>query len=820
MNKTSNQLNTVFQELNEYFANIPAITVTPGEGNPPDQYTVQYAITGVCKESEGEVYSCDNHVISISLPFGFPHFPPNCLPESPTFHPDFDSSAICIGDLWEAEKSIITLILHIAKMISGEIYSDSNAFNEEAAEWYKDNTHQLPFDTPDFGTIAPAPLSIGEDDFNLDGMESDLDGIDTLDDDDFGVSYSHDKDTRPTIQIDTDRLRIISKQNRFQALSRELQSINGPFEGRKEFEEQTQNAMDQAMAIYQEAYKLEHQGKQKEALEKYLSIENQVSDYPKLQEAKDRVQQAFDLLGDWVSNETDDQDTTSGGNTIATAPSETTDEATPDTNSSSRNRTFFEDTKASGKKLFLFALVGGSIALVATLIFTYFSLGSSLEKAAKGLEECQIFLTADEFRKAEAKCEEALAFTNDVRIVKQRKKEELARKIQSILTSPKLRQGLAGKTLLDGKYVTTATKELLLAFKKAKEDGDLFFKNERWDAAVDSYIKALTLAKGRDAVDAPTLTDINQNLPRAQFNSMMQAGEKSLAISDWDGAKKHFGKALSLAKANPNVLPESITELELLSNQAEFNSFRDQGHKSFKADNWDAALSNYLAAQELVEKLDLSQSDAISSLHEIIAKTKIYMTIENGKKAFAASEWDEAISQYEKAIILLEENSKLLSRIDTKESRIKLSRIMLHAKIIKDKQDIAKYLKSEEFALVINKLGEIQESIRTSQFSEQPEFTVILEEVVTQIKEAEKQLLLIEQTSYLIDNYEELFLKHYPAATRSALSAPGIVFLRNIGDKLLFRMQCTETAGGRPLRLQMDYLYAPSNKKWSFYTEQ
>jgi len=76
----------------------------------------------------------------------------------------------------------------LPKWSPGKIYSDSNAFNEEAAEWYKDNTHQLPFDTPDFGTIAPAPLSIGEDDFNLDGMESDLDGIDTLDDDDFGVS--------------------------------------------------------------------------------------------------------------------------------------------------------------------------------------------------------------------------------------------------------------------------------------------------------------------------------------------------------------------------------------------------------------------------------------------------------------------------------------------------------------------------------------------------------------------------------------------------------------------------------------------------------
>ncbi len=96
--------------------------------------------------------------------------------------------------------------------------------------------------------------------------------------------------------------------------------------------------------------------------------------------------------------------------------------------------------------------------------------------------------------------------------------------------------------------------------------------------------------------------------------------------------KKHFGKALTLAKANPNVLPENIAQLELLSNQAEFNTLRDQGHQSFSDGDWDTALKNYILALDLVEKLGLSQSDAISSLHENIAKTRIYMTIEKGKK--------------------------------------------------------------------------------------------------------------------------------------------------------------------------------------------
>lgn len=795
MNKTSNQLETVFQEINEYFANIPSITVTPEKGTPPDQYTVTYQITGVCKKLDGDVYSCDNHTISISLPFGFPHFPPNCLPESFTFHPDFDSSAICIGDAWEAEKSIVKLILHIGRMISGETYSESNTFNEEAAEWYRNNSDQLPFDSTDFEEPAPASLPSVEE-------ESTLDSIDTLDDTDFGGSFSLEQDPPPATEIDTDRLCVIAKQKRFHTLSRELQAIDEPFNGREELEGQIQTAMDKATALFREAETLEHQGKQKEALEKYHIIDNLVSDYPKLQESKNRTQQAFDLLGDWVSNEPDIPDSD-------TAPSQTT------------RRLFFEETKAVSKKWFLLALAGGSIGLVATLVFTYFSLSSSLEKAGNRFNECQNLLDANNFLGAASKCDEALALTTEVRMVRQDEKDALAGKIQTLLASPKLRQGLAGKTLLDGKYVSKSTKELLLAFKEAKKNADSFFGKELWSEAANSYTKALDIVKkSTNAIDAPLLAEIEPKLLHSQFNAAMQAGEKSLATTDWGGATEHFGKALQLAKANPNLTPEDITQLELLSNQAEFNTLRDQGHNSFNAGEWDAALSSYHRALDLVEKLGLSKSDTISSLHENIAKTNIYMTIEKGKHAFATSQWDEVIAQYEKAILLLEENSKLLSRINTQESRIKLSRIMLHAAIIQHKQDVAKHLKSKEYAPAIEKLGDIKQAITGSQFADEAEFKTILEETAAKVIDAEKQLLLIEQTTYLTDNFETLFLKHYPAATRSVLSTPKVEYLRNIGSELLFRMQCSETTGGRPLRLQMDYLYSPASKSWSFYSEE
>jgi tetratricopeptide (TPR) repeat protein len=820
MNTTSNKLEVVAQEVHEYFKDISKITVTPGEGSAPDKYTILYQVQGLCRDNDGEVYNCDEHSITLSLPFGFPHFPPNCIPESLTFHPDFDSSAICIGDTWEADKSIVTLILHIATMISGESYSKTNAFNEEAAEWYRDNSDQLPLEITNFDkNESDAPTPAATDTPALSSTpaapvieeSTELSGIDTLGDDDFGEAFSLGQEAAPNRGVDTDRLRVIAKQKRFQALSRELQSIDESFPGREELEAQTQSALDQAQSMFQEADDLELEGKQKEALAKFNSVESLVSDYPMLQQAIDRVQQASDLLGDWASDETPDQESSD--------TADTTEEET-DTADQSGDRTFFEDKKAVGKKSMLIALGVGSIAMIITLIVTYLSLGSSLGKAEIRFEECQDLLDKDHFTRAEKKCTEALSLNAEVQMVKQGEKQALARKIRRVLTSAKMTQGLIGKTMYDGKYVSQSTKEIMMAFKEARQSGNTFFKKEAWGEAAASFTKALELARKTDTIKARVLADIRAKLPRAQFNSLMKAGERSLAISDWDGAKEHFGHALTLAKANPSVLPEDITELELLSNQATFNTLRDNAESAFDKGEWQTALENYDMAQNLVEKLGLSESDTISNLHENIAKTQIYMTIEKGKRAFAASDWDEAISRYEKAITLLEENSKILSRINTEESRGKLSRIMLHAEIIKNKQDVAKHLKSEDYTAVIKNLEIIKKSISGSPFASQDEFKTITKEVTEQIADARKQLLLIDKSSYLTENFKELFLKHYPAATLSVLSDPAVEYLKNIGEQILFRMQCTETAGGRPLRLQMDYLYNPSSNSWSFYSEQ
>ncbi len=194
MATATKQLEAIHQEISERFSGDPVISVTPLDGDPPEKYEITYKTTGLYKDDSGTVQERDSHTITISIPFGFPHFPPSCKPKSSIFHPDFDPAAICIGEFWEKDRSISELISHLGQMISGNVYSTSNAFNEEAAKWYQDNRSKLPFATPaqpaetddkplddiiDDVTLEPEPddeitLELDDDDLVIDDIIDDI----------------------------------------------------------------------------------------------------------------------------------------------------------------------------------------------------------------------------------------------------------------------------------------------------------------------------------------------------------------------------------------------------------------------------------------------------------------------------------------------------------------------------------------------------------------------------------------------------------------------------------------------------------------------
>ena len=83
-----------YEEIQKRFSRSPYIKIISTEGDPPQNYEIEFLVKGLSKDDEGRAVIIDNHRVNINLPFGYPHFPPNCKPHSVIFHPDFDPDAV------------------------------------------------------------------------------------------------------------------------------------------------------------------------------------------------------------------------------------------------------------------------------------------------------------------------------------------------------------------------------------------------------------------------------------------------------------------------------------------------------------------------------------------------------------------------------------------------------------------------------------------------------------------------------------------------------------------------------------------------------
>ncbi len=270
-------------------------------------------------------------------------------------------------------------------------------------------------------------------------------------------------------------------------------------------------------------------------------------------------------------------------------------------------------------------------------------------------------------------------------------------------------------------------------------------------------------------------------------------------------------KARELARENPQTPPAIISRIQSLRGQIEFKKLIASGDEYFFQGDWTNALAAFTQAQGIEGTVAFADAQTRASLQELITRAKVFSALEQGKKDFAEARWDQAIRQYETAIQLLEENSETLRRDKPLESKQKINRLKLHAGIIRDQQSVANHLKNKEFSQAIDKMQAIIETTAGSSFAREKEFQAIINETRLSINQTE-------QISYLTVNYRKLFTQNNPALIAERLSHPRVTFLKKIGNKQLYRVQCSEEGSGRPVLLQASYIYDPATKKWTLFS--
>lgn len=829
----SEQLKEIFNELHSSFENDRYITVIPFDDELSEKYEINYNILGLSQDSAGNVFETREHSILISIPFGFPHFPPSCKPQSETFHPDFDLAAICIGDFWNKDKTLSELIIHIGQMISGEVYSTENGFNENAVSWYTKNSKKLPFEILSFGPELEyfddqeeleedAEEELEENSEEEFDEESATRFVDILDDTDLSADSDYlslEKDetteeiafppsTQPSGKGPLDKILQLIRQKRYHQVSSLLASFpeEEEFEDRDEIVSQVEDILNKARKMQQRADELEHQGDAADALQQLEKILEIVPDFPNINENIERTQKTCELSEGWTPDTDQDPD----------------DSDIPEGLQSKKRVAFYGKKKKGTLKIVPVLAVAIPLILVIAIGYQLLTAGSRLKEIEQNLVQCKKLLSQDEFTHAKKTCDSALSSLSGVVLFKKKERLALTTKIQQTISSEKMQQGLTGRIKFHGKFVKKSDMEMVQNFVKAKDEGDTLYSESAWTEASEKYLLALQITRPNpDNFETTTIKEVKEKYTIAQINILIEKGEQLLADGKLDKSDEIFTKATGTAKK----LPEETRNIYLSKigpklSEIEYLQLLDLGRTYFDSNDWENAIEQYEKALKLQDQTSLAQKqEEMESLHANMAEAELYSLISSGKEALSNSHWDKAISLYKEALALLDVKEERLKRINPPSVKFQLQRTILRARIVQSKQDADIKLENDLYKDAIESFNEVITLITESNLQKDQEFRSIYTGANASIVEARKNATIADRIAYLIKDYKQIFQDNYAAAVPQYMKKPRATFEKSIGRKQVYKLECLESGQGRKLKLVMFYMYDPDTKKWQFYND-
>jgi ubiquitin-protein ligase len=835
MSATPNQLDEIFRQVSEYFVSHPVISVSSTKGDPPDHYEITYTITGMCKNGEGQIVESIDHTVELVIPFGFPHFPPSCKPKSTIFHPDFDPAAICLGDFWEQDRLLSDLIIHIGKMINGEIYSTTNAFNEDAAEWYQKNSGKFPFRNINWSienNSKPSP-------------KDRINQIDTLDDTDLTTEFDflaldEEGDNEESIistspagvdspeAIDFELLSLLESQKKYYTLLKTGESNTQPSDALTALCQQARDKIRTVEKLHRDGRKSEDKGDAQIAFEIYQQIPTIVTDFPTIDSDIQRIKQTLALLAD-ISPDialdfSDPHDSVESIESDSPPEKPIKNGSPKDTRKAikakppSPNELFLP--RSSGKnKLPLFLFVGLLAIVMGYSGYLWFSMNAKLNNAEATYVQCSTSHANNQFDVAKTSCEKVLQLVGEVKFIQQDRARQLEKSAFAILQSEKLSQGLAGNLFLDDRYIPKDEVNTILSINTKLKEAETLFMQEMWKPALELYKTLLAQAENSAYLDRLIIENIKYKRLMSEFRIFYDPAQISIQKKQWEDAIEKLLQAQKILVSLPESDRGQYSEkLQKALQNCQFANLKEQGDLSFTGSDWISAMESYNLALASSQETALPP-ESIDAIRNNIKRAELYTTINIGNKAFASGSWDDAIEAYSKASDLMTSSQGIQNETDSDSNIRKLDRIILQASIIRDRQAIQAMLENDDFMNARRTYLQIINAIKNSSFRTEEEFINTSAETSTAIKSLDEKMFQLTKVKYLKDNYQSLFTANFPAAIPENLTNPQVTNTKETESKLVFRMQCTEKGRGRPLTLVMFYAYDKRTGKWSFHSE-
>lgn len=788
----SQQIAEDYEQLKDLLELYPHIAIVKTEGQPPDNYEIEYNLRGYIKESD-TVSIGQTHRVRISLPFGYPHFAPIAKPLTPIFHPDIDPAAIRLADHWQQKPSLPDLVLHIGEMICGSIYNLEDPFNQEAAEWYKRHKKQLPLDSISIADIE-------ETDMTLDSLVDDTFASLGLENDDFLAPE------KPVDSKDIQHIRDLVAENKVFTANKLLADLpdSALFPDKDEIQQNIGKVLRKTDQLFKLAEQLEDMAKFDEALEVADNLLAIAPDAPGADTLRTRIEQSYQLAQSVGLTQKKEERSEKTHEDIK--------EAKPASPPSKIRAKSFHLGFAIPFKPILVVTMGLGIAIGAVSL--YFKDQNTLSQSQANLLKGQLLIDKKQFDTAQETLDEAKAILSRLTVLRFRK-SAVEGSINTLIASPELQEGLKGKVLYQGEYVPTSVAAALEELAALTDQAQLLAGQNKLSESLTLYRQALKFATDRKL--GKQQAAINELIQSVEMRHTLALAEQAERDKNWDAAAAAYRKALSLSGNMQNL--GTASDITSRMTAATFRHELDQSKKAFTQSQWRETIKYLEQAQQAINaNPSVVTEKERQDLHRLLINSRLYLMLSTAREAYQQKNWSQAIEEYTNALNLLASKPDSADSM-AGESQGKIEKTLLMVQLAQIQEQVLVAEGKGDTSTVLAHYKEILRLIKASNHQGDPAVKAVQQKINEKIEKQQELVLQQEKIGWLEEHFEEIFRAHYATFKGSKLMQPKAVFLKKASSRWVFTLTCLEKSQGSTSKLELNYQFDPSSGKWSVYND-
>lgn len=651
-----------------------------------------------------------------------------------------------------------------------------------------DETFSKETDTPIVAGTEPSPVT-----------EKDADTATTVEDESLaGLELDDDFQTEPVTKSVSGKVRSIRpliEQKKIFTAKKVLADVTDPeaIPDLEELEQLITDAIARAEELHKKADKLEQQGEFEKAGLILDQVANVAVDYPGLEFGRNRIRESL------LSRDSKE---------VTQSPEEEGTDGAPAKKKKAKPKSGF---KLPYKVIAIVVLLVG-ILTAATMVTIKDS--DNLKLAYSNFLKAEQFLENKEYKEVKKALGEAELALDQILVLQKEEKETLRQKIKAITDSQSFKEGLEGRVLYNGRYVTVEMAKTIDKFNSLMVNAETQQNSGNIEEALKFYDLAGQTAQ-QIGFEEQEKT-IQQTMNSLQLKQALGTARKAEEEQEWKQAADTYAKALELSKN----LSTSDDKNEIASRlaAAAFRHELVEGQRAFTASEWQKTVDMLEGAQKILEDNPQIASEAEKEeIHKLLINSRLYHILSGAKNAFEKKEWESALNQYKDAIYLLENNKKILGE-KAAVSINKIEKTILMTEISREQSENSLAVNKSDLQASLNNYRTIVSLIESSSFSEDDILNNILDNSRIQISVLETEIKINRRINWLKQNYDQIFRKMYPSAKSSELLNPQVNFIREEDDKLIFTMSCVEKKQGRSFTLELNYQYDLKKNSWDIYS--